>query len=178
MNFDLMSHFHVALSDSLHQLQLSFLPPKLQRCHSVSFHYKLQNNFISLAVELRKYYLWESHREYIINIFCYRFIEEMFMEYLLGARHRVLQLLFCSERNKNKDFFLCEFHLLYAVLIPIPIVLGNSFPLDHRVLHNKSGSTFECLLCPQLIIITFSQIMFIDHLEGYIKLQIPVSQLC
>lgn len=112
MNFDLMSHFHVALSDSLHQLQLSFLPPKLQRCHSVSFHYKLQNNFISLAVELRKYYLWESHREYIINIFCYRFIEEMFMEYLLGARHRVLQLLFCSERNKNKDFFLCEFHFI------------------------------------------------------------------
>lgn len=85
MNFELMSLFHIALSDSLHQLQLSFLPPKLQRCYSISFHYKLQNNFKSLAVEL-KYYLWESHREYIINIFCYRFIEEMFMEYLLGAR--------------------------------------------------------------------------------------------
>lgn len=98
----------------------------------------------------------------------------MFMEYLLGAKHRVLQLL-CSERNRKKDFFLCEFHLLYAVLIPIPIVLGNPFPLGHRVLHNKSESIFECLLCPQLLIIAFSQIMFIDHLEVCIKLQIPVS---
>lgn len=133
MNFDLMSHFHVALACLTLCTSCSshFCLPNCRGAIPF-FHYKLQNNFISLAVELRKYYLWESHREYIINIFCYRFIEEMFMEYLLGARHRVLQLLFCSERNKNKDFFLCGFHLLYAVLIPIPIVLGNSFPLDLR----------------------------------------------
>lgn len=66
-----------------------------------------------------------------MNIFCYRFIQEMFMEHLLRARHKVPKTQTCStgvQGTETKIPFPASAAFIdtgHLQLLPIPIVLGD-----------------------------------------------------